>query len=566
MRKTSGSLGESLVEEGLLRADQLRQIEAEMKRTGEPLQRVLRRLHFIDEKKLVQFLSDKFRLPLVEITHQIIRSDVLKLIPQETARKFLVFPIMKIGNRLTLASCDPFNLTLLDQLRLNVGLEIEPVLATEDEIRRAIEQYYGVKSGMSDVVESLREEPELVTEKGPLQKQEVAVEEAPIIRLVNTMISEAVRDGASDIHVSPEKDTVTVRLRVDGILHELERHPKILHAGVVSRVKVMANLDISESRMPQDGRVRIEVNNLPIDLRISVMPTIHGENLVIRLLNLQSALLSPDQLGMAKEQLVAFQEVISKPYGMLLITGPTGSGKTTTLYAALNQLNSPERNIVTIEDPVEYQLPTIRQIQVSPKVNLTFVNGLRSILRQDPDIIMVGEIRDKETAEIAIQAALTGHFVFSTLHTKDAASAVTRLLDMGVEPFLVASTITAVIGQRLVRTICVECREAYTATSAEVGNSKLLQSLGSSSSGIKLYRGRGCLNCKKTGYRGRLGLFELLIPDKIIRKMILTKSSSDEIKRKTAEEGIKTFYDDGVEKVKQGITTVEEVVRVIYEE
>ena len=325
---------------------------------------------------------------------------------------------------------DPLNLNAVDQLRLQSGYDIEPRLATDSEIRSAIEQYYGMKSEMSGVLETLRSESSLKT--AGTVKRERTVEEGPVMSLVNTMIGQAVREGASDVHIAPEKDKVIVRYRVDGVLHQVDEYPLASHPSVVSRIKVMANLDISENRVPQDGRVQMEVSHHQVDLRISVMPTIHGENLVIRLLNLQSAVMTLEELGLSKEDLKTFKTMISKPYGILLLTGPTGSGKTTTLYAILNQINSPGKNIVTIEDPVEYQLPLIRQIQVNPKVHLTFANGLRSILRQDPDVIMVGEIRDRETAEIATQAALTGHLVLSTLHTNDAASAMTRLTDMGI--------------------------------------------------------------------------------------------------------------------------------------
>ncbi len=565
MKQTTMPLGESLIAEGLLKPEQLKQIETEVKRTQEPFQKVLRRFRFVDEKRLVSFLSAKFNIPEVEITHQVIRADILKLIPQNMVRKFSVVPLRKIGKQLTVAMSDPFNLNLLDQLRLKTGFEIQPALATESEIRSAIEQYYGVKSDISDMVQSLKDESETRTLQDLPPEQEVRVEEAPIIKLVNMMIAQAVRDGASDVHVAPEKDKVIVRYRIDGLLHEVDQYPKDLHAGVVSRVKVIANLDIAETRVPQDGRVRMELEGQTVDTRISVMPTVHGENLVIRLLNLQSALRSLEQLGMPKEPLAAFRELIKKPYGILLITGPTGSGKTTTLYAALNQINTPEKHIITIEDPVEYQLPLIRQIQVNPGVHLTFATGLRSILRQDPDVIMVGEIRDKETAEIAIQAALTGHLVFSTLHTNNASSAVTRLLEMDIQPFLIASTVVGVIAQRLVRNICKECRAPYAASETDLQNLNIVASQAEKKAALELYRGKGCLTCKKTGYRGRSGIFEMLVPDAEIRKLILAKASSDDIELRAIQKGMKTLRQDGLEKIKTGVTTIEEVLRATQE-
>ena len=569
MQKTAVSLGESLVAEGLLRTDQLKQVEVEAKKTQESFHKVLKRLKLIDEKRLISFLSTKFNIPSVEITHQIIKPEILQSIPQNMVRKFSVIPLRKVGKRLTVAMNDPFNLNLLDQLRLKTSFDIEPALATDSEIKNEIEQYYGVKSDISEVVQSLKDESSAtaaaVAKESFSGRSQVLVEEAPIIKLVNMMIAQAVRDGASDIHVAPEKEDVIVRYRIDGLLHEVDRYPKNLHSGVVSRVKVLANLDIAETRIPQDGRVRLELEGQVIDTRISIMPTVHGENLVIRLLNLQSALISLEQLGMPKDRLVTFREIIKKPYGIILITGPTGSGKTTTLYAVLNQINSPEKHIVTIEDPVEYQLPLIRQIQVNPAVHLTFATGLRSILRQDPDIIMVGEIRDKETAEIAIQAALTGHLVFSTLHTNDAASAVTRLLEMEIQPFLIASTVISVIAQRLVRTICRECKISYTPTEADLQKMNLVTAEPGKNEKFELYRGKGCLTCKKTGYRGRNGIFEILVPDQEIRKMVLAKASSEEIGLKAIQKGMNTLRRDGFEKIKAGVTTLEEVLRATQE-
>lgn len=564
MKNTAPSLGENLVSEGLLTSTQLKQVESEMRRTREPFQKVLRKLSFVDERRFLSFLSKKLGIPEIEISHQIVKKEVITILPQDIVRRFLVFPVLKIGKRLTVATSDPFNLNLIDQLRIRTGYEIEQALATETEIRSAIEQYYGIKSDVSDMVQSMQDELTISAQKDAAQPKEIKAEEAPIIKLVNTMISQAQRDGASDVHISPEKDKVVVRYRIDGILREVDEYPKELHSGVVSRVKVISNLDIAESRVPQDGRVRLDLENRPIDLRVSIMPTIHGENLVVRLLNLQSAVLPLEKLGMGKESLSVFNDLIKKPYGILLITGPTGSGKTTTLYGALNQINSAEKNIITIEDPVEYQLPLIRQIQVNQKVNLTFASGLRSILRQDPDVIMVGEIRDRDTANIAIQAALTGHFVFSTLHTNDAASAFTRLLDMGIEPFLVASTITGVVAQRLVRTICSECKTAVSVTDAELNSLKLME-IDPGKMPKQLYRGKGCLQCKKSGYKGRSGLFELLVPDPAIQKMVLQKSSSDDIKARAIQNGMKTLREDGLQKIISGVTTIEEVLRVTQE-
>jgi len=563
MRGAGTSLGESLVQGGLLKSEQLEKVQSEVRRTQESFHKVLQRLRLVDEKRLTSFLSSKFNIPEVEITHQIIKPEILKLIPEHLVRKFSVFPLRKIGKRLVIAMSDPLNLNAVDQLRLQSGYDIEPRLATDSEIRSAIEQYYGMKSEMSGVLETLRSESSLKT--AGTVKRERTVEEGPVMSLVNTMIGQAVREGASDVHIAPEKDKVIVRYRVDGVLHQVDEYPLASHPSVVSRIKVMANLDISENRVPQDGRVQMEVSHHQVDLRISVMPTIHGENLVIRLLNLQSAVMTLEELGLSKEDLKTFKTMISKPYGILLLTGPTGSGKTTTLYAILNQINSPGKNIVTIEDPVEYQLPLIRQIQVNPKVHLTFANGLRSILRQDPDVIMVGEIRDRETAEIATQAALTGHLVLSTLHTNDAASAMTRLTDMGIEPFLVASTVTGVIAQRLIRTICKECRTSFQADRESLAKLSLVSGGMPVDVETKLYRGNGCLYCKKSGYRGRSGIFELLVSTDEVKKLVLQKASSHDIAAKAVEKGMKALRRDGFEKILAGVATVEEVLRVTEE-
>lgn len=560
------TLGENLVEEGLLKSEQLKQIESEVKRTHEPFHKILRRLRFVDDKRLNSFISAKFNIPEVEVTHQVIKKDVLTSVPESLIRKFSVLPLRKVGKRLTVVMSDPFNLHLIDQIRLKTGFEIEPALATEPEIRSAIEQYYGIKSDISGVLESFEQKP---ADKNPEKikvEERLVTQETPVIKLVNMMIAEAVREGASDIHIGPEKDDVSVRYRIDGILHEADRYPKDLHAGVVSRIKVIANLDIAETRTPQDGRIRMELENQVVDTRISIMPTIHGENIVIRLLNLQNALMSLEKLGMPESSLGQFKELIKKPYGIILITGPTGSGKTTTLYAALNQINNPEKHIVTIEDPVEYQLPLIRQIQVNPAVHLNFATGLRSILRQDPDVIMVGEIRDKETAEIAIQAALTGHLVLSTLHTNNAASAVTRLIEMEIQPFLISSTILGVIAQRLTRKICSDCKAPYTASDQDLQNLRVVSSAGElEKSKVTLYRGQGCMNCKKTGYRGRSGIFEMLVPDRDIRKLILSKASSEQIEAEAIKKGMINLREDGLLKIKAGVTSLDEVLRATQE-
>jgi type IV pilus assembly protein PilB len=563
MKKSNTSLGESLVFEGLLTQEQFNQVQAEVKQTHESFSRVLKRFQLIDEKRLMKFMSAKFRIPQVELTHQIIKPQILKLIPELLVRKLGVMPIRKVGRRLTVALTDPLNLNVMDRLRLESGFDIDPALATDSEIKSAIDQYYGARSEMSDVVQTLTAPDEMPTENFEVGEG-MKAEEAPVMKLVNTMIAEAVKQGASDIHIAPDKHEVLVRYRVDGVLREADRYPKASHNSVVSRMKVMTSLDISENRIPQDGRVQINRNGAQVDLRVSIVPTIQGENIVIRLLNLGTAVRTLEGLGMSHVDLEVFQNLIEKPHGILLITGPTGSGKTTTLYAALHQINTPDKNIVTIEDPVEYQLPMVRQIHVNPKVDLTFARGLRSILRQDPDVIMVGEIRDKETAEIAIQAALTGHFVFSTLHTNDSTSAVTRLVDMGIEPFLISSTVIGVVAQRLVRTICLECRSEFPADERSLTKLNLVDA-GAPTKGnyqlSKLFRGAGCLSCKKTGFKGRSGIFEIFTIEDESRELILNKASNLTVRDRAILKGMRTLRRDGLEKIKNGTTTVEEVLK-----
>jgi type IV pilus assembly protein PilB len=420
---------------------------------------------------------------------------------------------------------------------MKTGLSIEPALAAETEVKKALDQHYSVKGTMEEVIENLdREKLEIKPgQETELKKLQVIVEEPPVIKLVNMMVIEAVRQGASDIHIEPEEDTLKIRFRIDGLLHERTGPPKYLQSAVISRIKVMADLDISERRVPQDGRIQMKMEGRDIDIRVSCIPTIYGENVVLRLLDRSQIILELKQLGFSPSILIQYKKLICAPHGIILVCGPTGSGKTTTLYACLNTINSEDKNIITIEDPIEYHLEGIRQMQVNPKIGLVFAEALSSILRQDPDVIMVGEIRNVETAKAAVQAALTGHLVFSTLHTNDAPGAVTRLVDMGVEPFLISSSVIGVLSQRLVRTICAECK------------------------------GKGCKVCLQTGFRGRIGIFELLIPSEKIRGLITAKASSDEIRKAAIEAGMSLLCEDGQKKVKDGITTIQEVMRVTEE-
>lgn len=562
MPKVKKSLGESLLEQGILTKEQLAQAQAEEKRSGLRFRKVIVKLGFMDEEDLVSFLSDQLGVPRIDLEHTLVDPKVTELIPEALARKYELIPVLKIGNRLTCAMADPWNIYALDELRMKTGFTIEPAVATESEITKALDEQYGAKGSLEEVIQ-LIDEAKLGLKPGQemdLRTLEEMTKEPIVIKLVNLMVVEALRQRASDIHIEPEQETLKTRFRVDGILHEVASPPKHLQSAVISRIKIMANLDIAERRIPQDGRFSLKMERKEIDVRVSCVPTIYGENVVLRLLDVSSALLTLTQLGFSKESLEKYEKLILRPYGMVLVTGPTGSGKTTTLYASLDKINKPDRNIITIEDPVEYRLAGIRQTQVNLKVQLTFSNGLRSFLRQDPDVIMVGEIRDRDTAEIAIQAALTGHLLLSTLHTNDASGAITRLIDMGIEPFLICSSLLGILAQRLVRTICKGCKEEYTPTP------EALEDLGlKGREPIKFSRGKGCAECRKTGYKGRIGIFEFLVLDEKFRQLTLTKAPLSEIRKCAQASGMVPLKADGIQKIKEGLTTIEEVIRVTQE-
>ncbi len=531
------SLGECLVEKGLVTEEQLRQAQIEARADAKPLRKILTKKGLISEEDLTAFLSQQFDLPHIDLTNYLIDPEIIDLIPEALARKHLLIPILRIGNDLTVAMVDPSDVFALDELRMKSGLSIEPALATETEVKKAIDQHYSAKGTLEEVIASLdREMLEIKPGQEPeLKKLKGIVEEPPVIKLVNIMVIEAVRQGASDIHIEPEEDTLRIRFRIDGLLHERTGPPKYLQSAVISRIKVMADLDIAERRVPQDGRIQMKMQGRDIDIRVSCVPTIYGENVVLRLLDRSQVIMELKQLGFSSSILTQYKKLVCCPHGIILVCGPTGSGKTTTLYASLNVINSEDVNIITIEDPIEYHLAGIRQMHINPKVGLKFDNALSAILRQDPDVIMVGEIRNVETAKAAVQAALTGHLVFSTLHTNDAPGAMTRLLDMGVEPFLISSSIIGVLSQRLVRTICAECK------------------------------GKRCKVCLETGFRGRIGIFELLIPSEKIRALITAKASADEIRKIAVENGMTVLREDGQKKVADGITTIQEVMRVTQE-
>lgn len=563
------SLGEVLVEKKVITKEQLAQAEAEAKKLKIPLRKALLSLGMVKDSDLVAFYEQHMKIPVVNLSNYIIDSKVLSLIPEPFARAHNVIPLFKAGDIITVAMTDPLDVVVLDELRAMTKCIIEPVLTTETDIRKAFNQYYSPSASIDEVVKKIdEEESEIEQQKIRDEEEELtpekmrqAAEQAPIIKLVNLIITEAVKEGASDIHINPEEKMVRIRYRVDGILREASTLPKNLQAAVISRIKIMSDMNIAIKRSPQDGRFRLKIENNQIDMRVSSFPSIHGENIVMRILDPASIMIGLQDIGFYPEDLEKIRSLITKPHGIILVTGPTGSGKTTTLYAALRAINSIDKNIITLEDPVEYQLEIIRQAQINPKAGLTFASGLRSILRQDPDVIMVGEIRDRETAEIAIQAAMTGHLVFSTLHTNDAPGALTRLTDMGIEPFLISSSVIGILAQRLVRKICPSCKESYKPTE------KVLRELGIEDISGKtvFYRGKGCKNCKNTGYKGRLGIFELLITDEKIRELVLEKASADVIKHAALEAGMKTLRQDGIRKALDGSTSIEEVMRVTME-
>lgn len=549
----SRSLRESLVKAQLLTEEQINIAIEKGRKTGETLIKSILSNRLVDENTLISFLEKEMDIPRVDLSSYIIDQKSLALVPYAVARKYKCLPLFKVGDILTVAMVDPFDVMALDEVRAKTRCEVEPMVSTAGEIDSAINQYYGVSGSVADLVKGL--EPEEKSVQGGLVAG--LAEESPVAKLVNLLILRAVGERASDVHIEPTAEDVRIRYRVDGIMHDVSSAPGYLNASIVTRIKVMAKMDIAESRVPQDGRFELKNEGRVVDVRVSSFPTIHGECLVLRLLDKRSVLLSLTDLGFSKENYAKFEELVKRPYGITLVTGPTGSGKTTTLYATLNHIVTPEKNIMTIEDPVEYELAGIRQTPINPKAGLDFANSLRSIVRQDPDVILIGEIRDLETAKVAIQSALTGHLVFSTLHTNDAAGTLTRLIEMGIEPFLCASSVDAAIAQRLVRNICTKCKEEYSPPK------ELIIRVGlDPNKNIKFYHGKGCKHCRGTGYSGRTGIYELLLMDDTIRDLVLKRASSLEIKAAAIKAGMKTLRDDGLLKVLDGITTIEEVMRV----
>jgi len=575
MAEEKKSFGDFLVKLGVLTADQLRTASQEQKQRGERLEQTIVRLGYAKEELILQGLADYFNLPYVDLDTYLIDENIVKTIPEDLARRHTLIPLFKIGNTLTVAMPDPLNLLALDEVRNKVKNDVEIAIGTEKKIKRAIEQHYGAaamvfESTIQQVAQgsvgSLPQESTDYRKTHDLVMKDVrpgAMEDASAARVLDLVMIQAIRDRASDIHFEPDEKNFRVRLRIDGFLYESLTLPKPIQPAITSRIKILAEMDIAETRLPQDGNFNVRMEQRGFEIRVSTFPTIYGENVVLRILDQTSPLFNLDDLGFSGEMLNQFKQLVRKTSGIILVTGPTGSGKTTTLYGILNMINSKDKNIITVEDPVEYRLALIRQTQVNPKAGITFATGLRSILRQDPDIIMIGEVRDLETSEIAMQAALTGHLVLSTLHTNDAPEAISRLMDIGVEPYLISSCVIGVLAQRLVRTICPDCKVSYQIDTK--GMSDHGDDVSKSKGPLTLYRGKGCKNCKESGFRGRTGIFELLLVNEEVKKLISERASVQvirEVAKKTT--GMVPLREDGLEKVLKGITTLKEVDRVAY--
>ncbi len=550
-------LGALLLEAGYITENQLQYALQLQKNKGIKLGEILLQENIITEKQLIEALEFQMGIPYINLNKNSIDPQIPQLIPEDLARKYSLIPIKKEGNRLVVAMLDPLNIFAIDDIQLITGLNVQPVFTTKQELLHALEQYYEVESAEKALEEFQQTYQSDINDLDEEILREI--NQAPVVKLLNSLLKQAISLRASDIHIEPFDEMIRVRMRVDGELQEVMELSKAVHSAVITRIKIMGRMNIAEKRIPQDGRVEIKAQGKEIDLRLSILPTVYGEKVVMRLLDRSSFLLTKTQLGFTEKNLIKFNHILQNPNGIVLVTGPTGSGKSTTLYASLHELNQINKNIITVEDPVEYQLDGINQVQVNTKAGLTFSNSLRSILRQDPDIIMIGEIRDTETAQIAVRAAITGHLVLSTLHTNDTASTIIRLMDMGIEPYLVSSSVVGIVAQRLVKRICVHCKTEWTP------ESKDLYLLGlDDSKKITLARGRGCALCNRTGYHGRIAIHEVLEVTKEIRTLIDHRSTLEEIRTKATEQGMTTLHQNCRELVLQGVTTIEELTRVTW--
>ena len=550
-------IANQLVESSLISQEQLELALTEQTKTGGSLGYNLVKTGAISEKAFAEFLSQTYQVPALDLDDLEADEQSIELIPPEVATKFQVVPIKREGRVLTVAMANPDNIFAIDDIKFITGLEVRPVVATETAIKRAIDRFYESADSLAEVMKDMQEDFEIVEEMDEeAALAEAQSEDAPVVKLVNSIITDAVNKGASDIHVEPFEKKFRVRYRIDGVLHEMMSPPFKMKGAITSRLKIMAELDIAEKRVPQDGRIKIRIGNKKIDLRVSSLPTIFGEKIVMRILDKSNLQIDLTKLGFQVDALQKLVKGIEQPYGMVLVTGPTGSGKTTTLYSALNKINLPEYNIITAEDPVEYNIDGINQVMVHEEIGLTFAAALKAFLRQDPNIVMVGEIRDLETASIAVKAALTGHLVLSTLHTNDAPSTINRMIDMGIEPFLVSSSVNVILAQRLVRKLCTKCKKK------EKIHPEALRELGvTSGETFDIYAAGGCPACSNTGYSGRTGLYEVMPVSDALREMILNRGSASEIKEQAVREGMITLRGDGILKLKAGVTSLAEILR-----
>lgn len=550
-------LSEFLVESGVITENQLS--EAINNSGGVEIDKKLIGLGYISESDIAKNLAKQLNISYVSLSDYEIDPQAVLLLSSEQIHRYNVLPIgFSDDHRLVVAMSDPTNIFAIDDLHVLTGYDIVPVVVAESELQTVINKHYSSDDIMDEAIESIADEDE-GSESNLTAQEEREAENAPAVKLVNLMVTEAVRNRASDIFIEPQERDVRIRCRIDGVLHEIMRSPKQIQAGIVSRIKIISGLDIAERRLPQDGRFGLVVDRKAIDFRVATLPTIYGEQVVLRVLEKEQAMMNLNDLGILPEMLDKFKESFTKPYGAILITGPTGSGKTTTLYAILNTLNVKEKNLITVEDPVEYRLPSINQVQVNTKTGLTFARALRSILRHDPDTIMIGEIRDEETALIAIESALTGHLVLSTLHTNNAPATLMRLVEMGVEPFLVSSAVDSVVSQRLARRLCENCKESFSPGKEELAEAGFKID---GSEPDTLYRARGCKLCGNTGYHGRLGLYELMSMSESLERLLIKKATVEETTKVAISEGMRTLREDGLEKVRAGLTSIEEIVRV----
>lgn len=551
-------LGDLLLESGLLSEEQLKEALAEQKNSSQKLGKLLLDKGYITEPDLFHVLEIQFGIPYFDMNTSPIDPKVPKLIPQKLAEMHNIIPVKFQSDEVFIAMSDPLDMVAIDDVKMATGMNVRVLMTSEADIQRAINNFYDSTDKAREAAKEFAMQ-NLSTESDVYEETDDVIN-SPIVKLVNTIVLQAARRKASDIHIEPFENFVRIRLRIDGVLTEMMTPEKSMHSGIVTRIKIMASLNISERRVPQDGRVETVVDGFPIDMRVSILPTVYGEKVVIRLLDRKGALLTKKQLGFSEHNMERLDKILKIPEGIFLITGPTGSGKTTTLYTILKEYNTIDKNIITVEDPVEYRLEGINQVQTNDKAGLTFASGLRSILRQDPDIVMVGEIRDAETAQIAIRAAITGHVVLSTLHTNDTASTLARLVDMGVDNFLVATAVKGVLAQRLVRKVCKKCAYSYNPTIEE----RAILGIPASAK-AKVYKGKGCNACTNTGYQGRIGIHEILLVDENIQRIMMRNGTTDEIKRSAIETGMITLNDSCIDLVRKGITSVEEVVRSTYQ-